>query len=75
MRLFIRVLSTIAGLLAWVALAWKALSDSDSVTPQSEEGGFMMVLALGGTILMILGMIVLHFVEDAVENEGGRDGD
>lgn len=49
-----------AGFLAWVALGWRAFSNLDGVTPQSDEGGHLMVWALTGTVVMILGMVLLH---------------
>ncbi len=63
--LFLGGLVATAGFLAWMTLAWSAFSDADAVTPQSDEGGRMMLWALTGTVLMIAGMIVLHFAQDA----------
>lgn len=58
-----------AGFIAWICLAWKAITDLDSVTPQSEEGGSLVTWALSGTLLLIFGMIILHFIEHAGEEE------
>ncbi len=69
-QLLLRViggLCIVVGGLAWIRLAWKAISNLDSVTRQSEVGGRLMVWAISGTVLMIFGMIVLHFAEHAAE--------
>jgi hypothetical protein len=71
-HLWLRLLGavlTVAGFLAWIRLGWKAISDLEEVTPQSAEGGQLMVWALSGTVLMISGMIVLHLPRDAEERE------
>ena len=67
------VLCSTAGFLAWVGLAWKAISDLDDVTPESDEGGRLMVWALSGTLLMILGMVLLHLAQDVAEREASED--
>jgi hypothetical protein len=56
-----------AGFIAWVALAWKASSSRDGVTPQGDEGGRLLVWGLTGTVLMIVGAVLLHFAVDAVD--------
>lgn len=63
-----------AGLLAWIGVAWEAISDLDGVTPQSDKGGRLMVWALTGTVLMIVGMVLLHVAADAAEREETEDG-
>jgi len=67
------VLCAVVGVLAWIGLAGKAISDLDGVTPQSDAGERLMVLALTGTVLMIVGAVLLHVAEDASEREG-REG-
>ncbi len=66
-------LLTAAGLFAWIGLIWTAFSDFDSVTPQSDEGGRLMRRALTGTLLMILGMVILHLGQDADESDTEDD--
>ena len=61
------------GFLAWIGLAWKAVSNLEDLTPQSDEGGGLMVWALTGTVLMIVGMVVLHVATDALEPEEQED--
>ena len=61
------VLCAVAGFLAWIGLAWKAFSDIDGVTPESDEGGRLMIWAVTGTVLMILGMVLLHLAPDEAE--------
>ena len=71
-HLFLRLLGGLcaaAGFLAWIGLLWRASSDLDGVTPQSDEGGRLMVWALVGTVLMICGAIVLHLAQDAAERD------
>lgn len=58
-----------AGLLAWIGLAWRAISDLDGVTPEGEEGGRLLGWGLTGTVLMIVGMILLHLAVIASEGE------
>ena len=58
-----------AGVLAWIRLAWEAISGLDGVTPQSDEGGRLMVWALAGTVLMVVGVLILHVAADAPEDE------
>lgn len=60
-------LFTAAGFLAWAHLAWSAISNLDEVTPRSSEGGRLMFWALAGTILMVIGMVILNGAEDAAE--------
>jgi hypothetical protein len=66
-------LCAVVGVLAWVGLAWKASSNPDAVTPQSEEGGSLMVWALFGTVLMIVGALLLHVAPDGAE-DGEQEG-
>lgn len=56
-----------AGFLAWIGVAWKAISDIEGVTPQSGLGGRLMLLAVTGTVLMIVGMVILHVAQVAAE--------
>ena len=58
-----------AGFLAWVGLAWRAIADLDGVTAQGDEGGRLMRWALTGTLLMILGTVLLHVAADATERD------
>jgi uncharacterized membrane protein YidH (DUF202 family) len=60
-------LVAMAGLLAWIGVAWRAIADLDSVTPEGAEGGRLMLWALTGTVLMILGMIILHFAQNKAD--------
>ena len=66
---FLGGLIATVGFLCWVGLGWRAVVNLDAATPQGEEGGRLMVQALVGTVLMIAGMIVLHFAADASERE------
>ena len=59
-----------SGLFAWLALAWRATSNIDSVTPESGEGGRLMAWAVTGTVLMIVGAVILHLAVDAAERDG-----
>ena len=63
---------TAAGFLAWIALAWRAVSDLEGVSPENEEGSRLMGWAVAGTVLMILGAILLHFAvaEDERDDQG-----
>lgn len=67
------VLCAVAGLLAWIALAWKAFSTPDIATPQGEAGGRLLAWALVGTVAMIVGMIFLHLAAQPAEREGHDD--
>ena len=58
-----------AGVLAWVGLAWKASSSLDGVTAQGDEGGRLLAWGLTGTVLMIVGAVLLHFAVDPSEAE------
>jgi hypothetical protein len=58
-----------AGFCAWIGLAWKAFADSEGITAHGDEGGRLMVWALTGTVLMILGTVFLHLADD----RGTRD--
>jgi hypothetical protein len=66
-------LCSAVGVLAWIRLAWAALSDPDGVTPQSDAGGRLMLWALTGTVLMIAGVLLLHFAPDGPEDEQRGD--
>ena len=57
------------GVLAWVALVWKASSSLDGVTPQGDEGGRLLAWGLTGTVLMIIGAVLLHFAVDPPEED------
>ena len=52
------------GFVAWMGLAWTGISELDTVSAESEEAGTLMFWALSGTILMIVGMILLHVADD-----------
>ncbi len=56
-------------------MGWSAFSDLDGMTSKSGEGGRLVVRGLTGTMLMIVGMILLHVAEDAPEDapEGLED--
>lgn len=58
-----------AGFLAWIGLIWRAVSDLEGVTPQSDGGAQLMTWALTGTVLMIVGMVLLHLTQRATERE------
>jgi len=67
-------LSATVGFLAWIVLAWKAISNLDGLTPQSDEGARLMVWAVTGTVLMIVGLGLLQVaavVAQRDEPEGG----
>ena len=68
LRLFGSLLAA-AGFLAWIALGWKAFTDLEGVTAHSDEGSHLMVWALAGTLLMTLGIIVLHFAHALSERD------
>ena len=62
-------LLSIVGFLLWVRLGWEAVSGIEDASPQSTEGGRLMAWALGGTLLMVAGMIVLHVAVADPEQE------
>jgi hypothetical protein len=64
------VLCAAAGVLAWIGLAWQAVARLDEVTPEGDEGGRLLAWGLTGTVLMIVGMVVLHAAADASRREG-----
>lgn len=66
-------LLVLAGLLVWGGLAWTAVTQLDELSSKGEQGRDLMARALLGTVLMILGMIVLHFAADATERIEQRD--
>ena len=66
---FVGGLCAVAGFLAWIGLAWRAIADLEGVTPESDEGGRLMVWGLTGTVLMILGMVLLHVAAAGAETE------
>ena len=77
-RLLLQVvggLCVLAGLLLWVGLALSAMSDPDSLTPQSDAGGRLLTWALGGMLLMILGLALLQFEGHAAEDEACPKGE
>ncbi len=64
MPLVLRLLGgalALAGFAAWVRLVWVALADLDEVSPEGGAGTSLVTWGLTGTVLMISGMIVLHF--------------
>ncbi len=71
--LLIAGLCVATGMATWLILAWRTVTDLDSVTPQSDTGGNMMGWALSGTLLMITGMIMLHFAADMAEQARQED--
>lgn len=68
-------LCALAGLFAWIGLAWTLVTESESVTPQSDAGGQLMTRALLGTVLMITGAVFLHFAQHAAEREAEEERD
>lgn len=69
---FLRLLAGLfaaAGFLAWIGVAWRAFSGIDNITAQSDEGGRLMSWALAGTVLMIVGMVLLHVAADAADRD------
>jgi len=62
-----------AGFIAWIGVAWKIVTDLDSVTPQSEEGGSTLTWALSSTLLLIFGMIIFHLVAHTAEEEESEE--
>lgn len=73
--LLIAGLCVTAGMGTWLFLAWTAVMDIDSVTPQTEMGGSMMNWAVSGTLLMMGGMILLHFAADLAEQTEPEEED
>lgn len=72
---FLRLLGGLcaaAGALAWAGLAWQAFSQLEEISPQSDEGGRLMRWALTGTLLMIVGMLLLHVGAEPAEDEDER---
>lgn len=68
-------LFALAGFLAWVAVAWEGISSFGEVRAQSDEGGRLMVWAVTGTLLMIVGAVLLQFAAaktDARSRTPGR---
>jgi len=56
-----------AGVLAWIGLAWTAFADFGTISAESDEGGRLMRWAVGGTLLMILGTVIMHLGANAQE--------
>lgn len=54
------VLFATAGLVAWIGVAWTGIKNFGEVSAQSDEGGSLMVWAVTGTLLMILGLALLQ---------------
>ena len=52
--------SALAGVFAWIRVGWKAISDLDAITAEGAEGGRLVVWGLTGTVLMIVGVVLLH---------------
>lgn len=76
-NLLLKVLGALCaagGLVTWVALAWTAFTQPDVATPRGSEGGRLLGWALVGTIVMIVGMILLHVAAQAAERGGHDDG-
>jgi len=65
----------LAGLVAWIGLAWSVFADPEAVTPQSDAGGRLMTRALLGTVLMISGAVLLHLAQSAAEREAEEEHD
>lgn len=65
--LVISGLCVATGMASWLIMAWKAVTGLENVTPQSDTGGSLMGWAVSGTLLMITGMIMLHFAADMAE--------
>lgn len=63
-----------SGVAIWVAQAWVAVTDLDQVTPESDLGRSMMGWAVLGTLIMIAGMILLHFAADSAEEATPEQG-
>lgn len=63
-----------AGVLEWIRLFWKAVSELDTVSPEGGEGGRLLVWAVTGTVLMILGIVLLHVALDAAERREREEG-
>ena len=71
--LFLGILCAAVGLLAWGVVGWKAFSDLDGMSSKSGEGGRLVVWGLTGTVLMIVGMLIMHVAEDASEEAEQED--
>ncbi len=68
------VLSGLAGLGAWGQLMLQAFSGIEEVAPENEEGARFMAWAVGGTVLMIVGTLLLHLSLADPEEEPDRTG-
>lgn len=64
----------VVGFLAWIAVAWKAFSGLDGVTAENEEGARLLGWALAGTLLMILGTVLMHVAADEAEQALEEEG-
>ena len=56
-----------AGVTIWLVQVWVAVTELDKVTPESDLGRSMMGWTVLGTLIMIAGMILLHFAADLAE--------
>lgn len=75
---WLRVLGLLLGALgigAWIQLARLVPADLGELSAQGEEGGRLVAWALVGTVLMIGGMILLHFGQAASEREEREAGE
>lgn len=70
LRLF-GALLIVAGFVAWIGLIWVLPSDLGEVSADSEEGGRLVLRLLVGAVLLILGMVLLHFAQAASEAPKG----
>jgi hypothetical protein len=62
-----------AGVLAWIRVAWTATSNLDDLTLESGVGERLLVLGLTGTVLMIVGAVLLHVAAAAPEHGGHEE--
>ena len=58
-----------AGALAWIRLAWNAVTLLDEVAPQGDQGTRLLTWGVTGTVLMVVGMVLLH--TGAAHQSGG----
>ena len=52
-----------AGVASWIVLSWKAIEGFDEISAHSNEGGDLLVWALIGTLLMIVGSVILYVAQ------------
>ena len=67
------ILCAAAGFFAWIVVGWKAFTNLDGMTSKSDEGGRLMIWGLIGTVLMIVGMVILHLSDRAPERDEHED--